>query len=105
MFPPLLFRALLCFDSFPDLAKDYAILSGGNVLGLKEDAVPELRRVFAWAQRLKGIAGLGDKWWQPGLAIWWHRDVHKGQDTSPPERQRELLSFTFVDSDEAFDFN
>eukprot|EP00438_Fugacium_kawagutii_P015074 Skav234498 [mRNA] locus=scaffold2015:27635:55825:- [translate_table: standard] len=41
-------------DSSPKFRKDYAILSGGNVLGLKEDAVPELRRVFAWAQRLKG---------------------------------------------------
>ncbi|CAK9001227.1 unnamed protein product [Durusdinium trenchii] len=30
---------------------DYAILSGGNILGLKEEAVPELRRVFRWARR------------------------------------------------------
>ncbi|CAL1133012.1 unnamed protein product [Cladocopium goreaui] len=35
---------------------DYAILSGGNILGLKEEAVPELRRVFAWARRsLRGL--------------------------------------------------
>ncbi|CAK9079136.1 Peptidyl-prolyl cis-trans isomerase CYP59 (AtCYP59) (PPIase CYP59) (Cyclophilin-59) [Durusdinium trenchii] len=32
-------------------AEDYAILSGGNILGLKEEAVPELRRVFRWARR------------------------------------------------------
>ena len=30
---------------------DYALLSGGNVLGLKEEAVSELRRVFTWARR------------------------------------------------------
>jgi len=30
---------------------DYAIMSGGNVLGLREEAVPELRRVFHWGRR------------------------------------------------------
>ncbi|CAJ1352433.1 unnamed protein product, partial [Effrenium voratum] len=32
---------------------DYAIMSGGNVLGLQEEAVPELRRVFGWARRCR----------------------------------------------------
>ena len=41
--------------------QDYAILSGGNILGLKEEAVPELRRVFSWARRwVKGKYGLRD---------------------------------------------
>merc|ERR1719446_714921 len=30
---------------------DYAIMSGGNVIGLRERAVPELRRVLRWATR------------------------------------------------------
>lgn len=30
---------------------DFALMSGGNVLSLREDAVPELRRVFGWARR------------------------------------------------------
>eukprot|EP00933_Yihiella_yeosuensis_P065950 TRINITY_DN69976_c0_g1_i1.p1 TRINITY_DN69976_c0_g1~~TRINITY_DN69976_c0_g1_i1.p1 ORF type:complete len:282 (-),score=60.60 TRINITY_DN69976_c0_g1_i1:330-1064(-) len=29
---------------------DYAIMSGGNVLGLQEAAVPELRKIFSWAK-------------------------------------------------------
>jgi len=43
--PTILLQVPLAFQ-------DYAILSGGNILGLKEEAVPELRRVFAWARRL-----------------------------------------------------
>jgi len=31
---------------------DYAIMSGGNVLGLREEAVPELRRIFDWARQV-----------------------------------------------------
>jgi len=31
---------------------DYAIMSGGSVLGLREEAVPELRRIFDWARWL-----------------------------------------------------
>eukprot|EP00421_Protoceratium_reticulatum_P003221 CAMPEP_0168367384 /NCGR_PEP_ID=MMETSP0228-20121227/5713_1 /TAXON_ID=133427 /ORGANISM="Protoceratium reticulatum, Strain CCCM 535 (=CCMP 1889)" /LENGTH=437 /DNA_ID=CAMNT_0008380209 /DNA_START=52 /DNA_END=1362 /DNA_ORIENTATION=+ len=32
---------------------DYALLSGGNVIGLRERAVPELRRVLHWASRVR----------------------------------------------------
>mmetsp|Transcript_23215 Transcript_23215/g.78617 ORF Transcript_23215/g.78617 Transcript_23215/m.78617 type:complete len:579 (-) Transcript_23215:53-1789(-) len=32
---------------------DYAIMSGGNVIGLQEEAVPELRRIFNWARRVR----------------------------------------------------
>jgi len=32
---------------------DYAVMSGGNVIGLREQAVPEVRRVLRWAQRTR----------------------------------------------------
>lgn len=32
---------------------DYAIMSGGNVIGLRHQAVPELRRVLRWATRTR----------------------------------------------------
>ena len=60
-------------------SQDYAILSGGNILGLKEEAVPELRRVFRWARRpsltflrwrYSPLVGI----WTPGLIwpfCWW----------------------------------
>lgn len=34
---------------------DFGIMSGGNVLSLREEAVPELRKVFTWANRFGGF--------------------------------------------------